>query len=409
MSNSTKKVLILGGGFGGAKAAMELAGEKQLSVTVINDTRHLRYYPLLYEYVVGGDRSESFLMLPEMFAGKSINLVIGKAVKLDKQAKEVTLADGQSLTYDILILALGSVTNYFHIPGLEESAFAVKSLHEGQRLRQHLHQELMDTGKPELHYIVVGAGPTGVELSAALAHYMRHVIPHHHIPTSDWHVDLIEAADRVLPRSAEDISANVAKRLESLGIHLHLGATVEGASASELKLADTSYETKTIIWTAGVAPNPFYAANAEQFTFNDKKRLVVDEFLGLGNDVFVIGDNAPTQFSGLAQTALHDAVFVAGNIKRILRGQAMRTYAPKEPVYATPVGEGWAAIQWGKRRFYGRVGWWIRRAADLIGYRDLLPEVSAWRLWLGGGRKSEDCPICNGQLTPEAASAASTA
>jgi NADH dehydrogenase len=398
MAEERKRVLILGGGFGGAKAALELAEDKQLAVTVVNDTPHLRYYPLLYEYVVGGDRSESFFSLASMFKGKPIALIIGKATALDKQAKQVTLEDGQVVQYDILILALGSVTNYFHIEGLEEAAFAVKSLHEGRRLREHLHQELMDTGKPEVHYVVVGAGPTGVELAAALAAYLKKIIPHHHIPTSDWHVDLVEAADRVLPRSAEDVSAKAAERLIKLGIHLHLGVTVAGATPEELKLGDDSLKTKTIIWTAGVAPNPFYAANANQFTFNDKKRLNIDEYLGLGNDVYVLGDNAPTQFSGLAQTAIGDGVFIANNIKRAMAGKPLQKYVAHEPVYATPIGQGWAAIQWGKRRYYGRTGWWIRRAADLVGYRDLLPETTAWRLWLGAGRKSEECPVCNGEL-----------
>ena len=397
-TSPTQHVLILGGGFGGAKAAMELAKDPHFSVTVVNDTRHLRYYPLLYEYVVGGDRVESFLSLPEMFAGKPINLIIGKAASLNKQTKEVVLEDGQALKYDILLLALGSVTNYFNIPGLQESAFAVKSLHEGARLRQHLHQELMDTGKPELHYVIVGAGPTGVELAAALGTYLQKVIPHHHIPTSEWHIDLVEAAPRVLPRSPEDISAVVAKRLEKLGVTLHLNAKVEGASSDELKMADSNISTHTVIWTAGVAPNPFYAANAAQFVFNDKKRLVTDEHLSIGDNVYVIGDNAPTQFSGLAQTALHDAVYVADNLRQAAKGKPMKAYQPKEPIYATPVGQGWAAIQWGKSRYYGRLGWWIRRAADLVGYRDLLPEGAAWKLWLGAGRKHEDCPVCNGEV-----------
>lgn len=400
-------VVIIGGGFGGAKAALALSGQNNIAVTVVNDTRHLRYYPLLYEYVVGGDRQESFFSLPDMLGSKkNVNLTIGKAASLDRQAKQVKLEDGQTLKYDTLILATGSVTNYFNIPGLAESAFAVKSLHEGQRLRQHLHQELMDTGKPDLHYIVVGGGPTGVELSAALAAYLKEVIPHHHIPTTDWHVDLIEAADRVLPRSAPDISAKVAERLKKLGIHLHLNAKVEGASADQLTLADTHYKTKTIIWTAGVAPNPFYAANAAQFTFNDKKRLVIDDYLSVGDNIYVIGDNAPTQYTGLAQTAIGDGIYIANNIKRQLSGKKPKKYVAKEPIYATPAGHGWAAIQWGNKRYYGTLGWWIRRAADLVGYRDLLPEFTAWRLWLFAGRKQEDCPVCNGQIAADQAPAA---
>jgi NADH dehydrogenase FAD-containing subunit len=143
------------------------------------------------------------------------------------------------------------------------------------------------------------------------------------------------------------------------------------------------------------------AANADQFTFNDKKRLVLDEYLGAGDDVFVIGDNAPTQFGGMAQTALHNAVYMAEHLKRLVSGKPVKAYQPKEPIYATPVGANWAAIQWGKRRYYGLTGWWLRRAADLVGYRDLLPEITAWTLWLGGGRKSEDCPVCRGEVSAE--------
>lgn len=148
-------------------------------------------------------------------------------------------------------------------------------------------------------------------------------------------------------------------------------ATVQGETKDLLLVNDTKIESKTVIWTAGIANNPFFDHN--DFELSARKKVIVDEYLSAGDDIYVIGDNAETTYSGMAQTALHDATSVANNLVREYHNQPKVPYKDRKPVYIIPVGERWAAVVWGRLRFYGWLGWTLRLAADWIGYRDFEP------------------------------------
>jgi NADH dehydrogenase FAD-containing subunit len=123
--------------------------------------------------------------------------------------------------------------------------------------------------------------------------------------------------------------------------------------------------------------------------------LEVDEYLQAEPDVYVIGDNANTQYSGFAQTALYDGVFVAKNIASLSDGKMPESYIPKEPISVIPVGKNWASVQWGKRHFSGYIGWLLRVAADLRGFHDLQSWPKAGEQWLQSmGEEEKDCPMC---------------
>ncbi|HEY9715655.1 MAG TPA: FAD-dependent oxidoreductase, partial [Chroococcales cyanobacterium] len=295
------KVLIVGGGFGGVKAALELCDDDRFEVTLLSDRTDFRYYPTLYHVATGGKRANSSIPLHSLFEGKTITLMQGVAKTLDRKAKAIVTETGQKVPYDTLILALGVVTNYFGIEGLEQYSFGIKSQDEAERLKEHLHQQLTSEHKPDLNYVIVGAGPTGIELAGALPSYLHRIMENHGIEHRAIHVDLIEAAPRLLPRLPQDTSRMVQRQLKRLGVKLYVGQAVQGETADELIVNGKPIRSHTVIWTAGVTNHPFFKDNG--FSLLNRGKVATDIYLQTDPDIYVIGDNANTPYSGMAQTA----------------------------------------------------------------------------------------------------------
>ena len=388
----TEKVLVVGGGFGGVKAALELADKPNFSVTLLSDQVDFRYYPTLFHTATGGERANSSISLSSLFSGKNITLEQGVAETIDRKAKTVTTAAGVVYLYDTLILALGVVTNYFGIPGLPDYSYSIKSQTEVQRLKAHLHQQLVDDQHADLNYVIIGAGPTGIELAGVLPTYLRAVMKHHGLPPKKIHVDLIEAAPRLLPRLPADASAAVAKQLKKLGIKLYLNSIVQAQTPDELTVSGKPIRSHTVIWTAGVTNHPFFAAN--HFILMGRGKVAVDVYLQAEDNIFVLGDNANTPYSGLAQTALADGVFVAENLQRRAEGKDMRGYKVRKFVTVVPAGPHWAAVIYGQVRLYGWIGHALRSLADLIGFHDLEPWRAATKQWFTEFGHQEECEVC---------------
>lgn len=372
------KVTIVGSGFGGVKAALELAKHAENRVTLITDKSDFQYYPALYGTATGMSHLQSWVPLGEIFAGyTNIDIILDTIVTLDSDDKTVIGATGTRYRYSKLILALGSVTTYFGIEGLDTYAYGIKSAGEIKRLKQHLAAQFMHPKTLDKHMVIVGAGPTGVELASALGAYLEHLSAHYHAPRRHITIDLIEAAPRVLPKMSEATSAKVLERLKSLGVNVETGKAVQAETVDALMVSGKPIKSHTVIWTSGVANNPFYAANASEFNLAKNGRVQVDEYMRASSDVYVIGDNALTPFGGLAQTALKDAVFVARNLMR----RHPRKYHATLPPVVVPVGEDWAAFEYKKIKFTGRAGALMRSAADFIGYHDIMPIGHALGVW----------------------------
>jgi len=375
-------ITIVGGGFGGVKAALELAKDSATHITLISDKADFQYYPALYSAATGHSHLESWVPLGEIFAGKkNIHVFLDTITKIDTTAKKLTGASDKVYEYEKCILALGTVTTYFGIEGLDTYAYGIKSADEIKRLKQHVYTDIAEKHTADRHYVVIGAGPTGVELAAALGSYLKRLCEHYNVEEHNIQIDLIEAAPRVLPKMHEKASARVAKRLQKLGVNVQVGKAVESATANEIMVSGKPIKSQTVIWTSGVTNHPFYNVNADQFTIAPKGRVAVDQHMRAADDVYVIGDNAATPYSGLAQTALHDALFVAANLKRESRGQHPKEYKAVMPPVVVPVGENWAVFEWHKLRLYGWIASIIRRAADFIGYSDMLPLGQALGVW----------------------------
>ena len=391
---NVKKIIIAGGGFGGVRAARQLARLAGVQVTLISDSDAFTYYPQLYHAATGGSRAESAIPLAELLAGTSVQVVTDKVTGLDHAKKTLTTASKTTYEYDELILALGSVTNYFGIKGLEEFAYNIKSIDGAERFKLHLHTQLIEEKRPEAHYVVVGGGPTGIELAGALGEYLRRIMRLHGMATPKYRIELVEAAPRLLPRLPENQARKIQQRLESQGVHVSTGTVVEAETATGLRLKGEEMQTKTVVWTAGVANNPFFKDNIGEFTLAKNGRVEVDVHMEARPHVYVIGDNASTPFGGLAQTAVADANFVAADIARKLARQPRPAYQSKPGVSVIPVGSHWAAVQWGSLQLYGWSGWILRRLADLVAYSDIESWPQALRVWGQDGRHEDDCPLC---------------
>lgn len=393
MKINKQKIVIVGGGFGGVKAALDLSKHEAYDITLISDTDHFRYYPSLYHTATGGSHKVSSIPLDELLDAKLVNRVQAKVIGLDRVQKHVKTDDGHEVAYDYLVLALGVVTNFFHIEGLERYAYGIKTLEDAEKLKVHLHQQIIDSNKPDLNYVVVGGGPTGVELAGVLGDYVREICDKHSIPHRAIHVDLVESAPRLLARMPPAISRRVAKQLRSKGVQLHLKSAVQGQTAEELTVNGKAIRSHTVIWTAGMANNPFFAEQGFQLARTGKVR--VDQYLQAEPSIFVIGDNADTPYSGMAQTAIHDGAYIARSLATIITDKTTpKPYVAKKPIYVMPAGPDWAAVLWGSFQIYGRIGWGLRRAADFMGYRDYEPFFKATKHWLAEYADEDLCAQC---------------
>ncbi|HET7320664.1 MAG TPA: FAD-dependent oxidoreductase [Candidatus Saccharimonadales bacterium] len=387
-----EKVLVVGGGFAGIKATLELADDEHFDLTLLSDRQDFRYYPTLYHTATGGKRANSSITLQSLFADKQVTLAQGKAITLDRKAKTITTSEGETYAYDTLLLSLGVVTNYFGIQGLEQFSYSIKSSDEAERFKRHLHEQLINDHRPDLNYVIVGAGPTGIELAGALPHYLRRLMKVHGVRERAIHIDLIEAAPRLLPRLPHDTSRMVQRQLKRLGVRLYTGQTVQGETADALMVNGKPITSHTVVWTAGVTNHPFFKDNA--FVLTNRGKVATDVYLQAEDNIFVLGDNANTPYSGMAQTALHDGQFVAENLKRRKDGKDFKSYSVKRPITVIPAGDKWAAVIWGKLRIYGWLGYALREAADFIGFRDYESWPAATRQWLTEFEREDLCPVC---------------
>lgn len=374
-------IVVVGGGFGGVKAALELSKDSRNKVTLISDRPDFQYYPALYSTATGYSHLQSWVPLGEIFADSDVTIYIDKIISIDHEARLLTAESGELYDYDTCILALGSVTTYFGIEGLDVYSYGIKSHGEIQELKQHLYDEVAVKRAVEKHYVIIGAGPTGVELAASMGTYLKRLQKKYHLKQKKVYVDLIEASPRVLPKMSEKASEIVHRRLKSLGVKVMTGKRVERETADTLMVSGKPIKSQTVIWTSGVANNPFFAQNPGTFALAKNGRVAVDQYMKANTNVYVIGDSAATPFSGLAQTALHDALFVARNISRSHSKRNPKKYKMSMPPIVVPVGKNWALFSYRGLLISGWLGSLIRTAADFVGYSHILRFGQALGVW----------------------------
>lgn len=388
------KVVVVGGGFGGVKAALLLAKSRHMKVTLISDRDHFLYYPSLYATATGHSSRQSIVSLHDIVRGSRVQLIIDRISGLDTH-RRIVVGDAGQYEYDNVVFSLGVVTSYFGLKGLDTYSFGIKSAEQVAAFKKHVHDEMVADHHLDKNYIIVGAGPTGVELSAALAHYIAHIAHSHGIRHKRLHISLVEAAPRVLPRMSEYASRVVEKRLKRLGVHVMKNKRVESEDDDSIIISGVDIPSKTVVWTSGVSNHPFFATHSDLFTLSDNGRVVVDKHLRAHPHVYVIGDNAATTYTGLAQTALHDAQFVAKLLIAHSLKKSLPSYRAVRPPVVVPVGENWAIFEWGRWRTAGWFASILRRLADVVGYNDIFPIGLALTSLRAEYQHDDACEACS--------------
>ncbi|MBI2048392.1 MAG: NAD(P)/FAD-dependent oxidoreductase [Parcubacteria group bacterium] len=406
MNQTKTKVLIVGAGFGGIATALTLAKAEssKLEITLISNKPHFEYYPALYRVVTGRSPLEVCIPITKIFQRAPVNFVLDEITELEPLIQTARGLSGRRYDYDYAILALGSETAYFEIPGLREFSFGFKSIQEALRLEKHIQALFKSCAggetKPEekvclLHFVVVGAGPSGVELAGELAGYLRQLARYYRVAENLITIDLFEGAGRILPTLNERVSELAAGRLRALGVNIFVNRPLVKEEGEQIMVRGLSAKTETVIWTAGVKPNSFFQ-KIPGLTFDQRGRVIVDEYLRVKNQerIFVIGDGAATPFTGLAQTAIRDGQSAGKNILRLAEQKPLQTYQPKKPSHAIPIGRGWGLAIIGTVIISGRLGWLVRRLADLRYFLSILPVRQALLAFRPGKKITDHCPIC---------------
>jgi len=373
-------VVVVGGGFAGVKAALELAKRQVGKITLISDEPYFLHHATLYATATGKNTAESVISLKDIFAEyPHVTVVDDKITSIDP-ARRLIISTKKQYKYDEAILALGSVTTYFGIKGMQQHAYGIKSLSEIHAFKEHIHSELVHK-KLDKEYFVIGAGPTGVELAAALQEYLQYLITAYRLPARRVKITLVEAAPRILPHLSETAAKKVATHLDKLGIRVLVNHRVMALSKDAITIEGQKIHTKTAIWTSGVANNPFFDAHQDVFHLAKDGRVNVSTHLEAAPHVYVIGDNSTAPFSGTAWQALAQAKYVAKDLARIHTKQPRVAYHPRRSMVGVPVGQDWGYVEAMNLYVAGRTGAFARRLMELHSYTQLIKYRKAVALW----------------------------
>jgi NADH:ubiquinone reductase (non-electrogenic) len=388
-----KRVLIAGGGFGGVFTALEI--ENDADVTLVSAEDHFLFTPMLYELFSG--EVEPWHVAPyynELFDGK-VRLIRGEISDIDFDNREATVSgrDGR-VGYDILVLAVGGVTNYWGIPGAEEYTMPFRKLEHASALRKRM-VDALDRVPPNatpqavrsaLTFVVVGAGASGVELSTKMADLLFDAFRRRNLK-GEPRVVIVEMSNQVVPGMGDELREYVENALRKSRVEVYTSTVVESVSEHSVTV---QHEGKTeeipaaaVIWTAGVKVNPL----VEKLPIQKNKRglVIVEHTLQVTGheDVFALGDiayslDASPKLAGTAQLALQEAGLVGDNIRALMHGRALKTKHFEELGEAVSLGTQNAAVMAGDAVFGGP----LARQARFAMYTTRLP---TWHLRLKVG------------------------
>lgn len=394
------RVVIIGGGFAGMALARKMLKEDFQTIIFDRNNFHT-FQPLLYQVSTSGLEPDSiaFPWRKITRASKRCLFRMGEVISIDAEKNIIETSIG-SLTYDYLVLATGSKTNFFGNKSIEENGMWMKTVPQALNIRslilENLEQAVI-TDDPEkrkslLNFVLVGAGPTGVELSGAIAELRNQVVPNDYpdIDPNEMNIHLLEGLDRVLPPMSEKSSKKAHKFLEELGVKIHLNTMVESYDGLVVKTnTDLELKSETFIWSAGVTGAPVKGLNASAIVeqANRYKVNAFNQVEGYDN-IFAIGDIAlmqtedyPKGHPMVAQPAIQQGKHLAGNLVRMLKKEQLKPFQYNDKGTMATIGRNRAVVDLGKMKFGGFLAWFIWMFVHLwflIGFRNRLVTFFNW-------------------------------
>ncbi len=402
MTGSTPRIVIVGAGFGGLEVARRLA-KSDVRVTVIDRRNHHLFQPLLYQ-VATASLATSEIAWPIralLRRYNNITTLLGRVVGVNIQEKTVLLADGDAIPFDTLVLATGARHAYFGHDEWEPYAPGLKTIEDATTIRrrilsafEHVERAADEASRAGfLTFVVVGGGPTGVELAGTIAELAHDTLrkDFRNIDTKKARVVLVEAGPRILPGFRESLSGYARQALTKLGVEVRLGQAVSECTADGVTIGAEHLPARTVIWAAGVAASP--ASQWLDAPADRVGRILVSPDLTVPGspDIFVIGDTAHVempdgkQVPGIAPAAKQEGRYVAETIKsRLSEGGALPPFRYTDAGSLATIGKRAAVVDFGWIRFRGRLAWWLWGFAHiyfLIGLRHRLAVALNW-LWI---------------------------
>jgi len=398
MAEERKKVLIVGGGFGGLNCAKRLARVKNADILLIDKRNHHLFQPLLYQVAMAGlSPADIATPIRSVFRRRPNVRVLMAEVRQVHPSEKTVSTDVGEFNFDHLVVACGAEHSYFGNEQWEDYAPGLKTLEQATEIRRRVliafeKAEAQPARQPLrqwLTFIVIGGGPTGVELAGALGEITRYTLSQdfRNIDPSAARVILVEAGPRVLAAFDESLSRRAMRDLENLGVQIWTNCRVSDVNTEGVKIGEEWIQAKTVIWAAGVKPS---SLNVQLGAPTDKQgRVIVGHDCSLPDhpNIFVIGDQAHFKdeqgkpLPGLAPVALQQGRFVADQIARDYTGQARETFHYKDKGQMATIGRRKAVAQVGSLKFAGRFAWYLWLLIHiyfLIGFKNRVFVLWQW-------------------------------
>ena len=392
------QVVIIGGGFGGLSAARRLK-HVECEVTVIDRHNHHVFQPLLYQVATAGLSPGDIASPIRWILRKQARLrvLLGTVERIDSSARQVWMDGHDALSYDYLVVAAGATHSYFGHDDWSTAAPGLKTLDDALAIRRRLllafeqAEREHDPAKQRrlLTFVIIGGGPTGVEMAGALAEIARQALRSEFdaIDPASARILLIEAGPSILPAFPDRLRASAKRALVRLGVEVREGTAVTHVEDGAVAMGDERLEAHTILWAAGVAAAPVGRDLGPDLDRAGRVNVASDLSAPGHAGVFVAGDlaNFPHQtgkpLPGVAQVAKQQGAHAARNIARLIRGEATRPFRYRDPGNMATIGRANAIADFGFLRVSGFMGWllWIFvHILFLIGFRNRLSVLLQW-------------------------------
>lgn len=377
-------VVIVGGGFAGLELAKKLS-HKPFKVYVLDKHNYHTFQPLLYQVATGGLGSDAIAYPLRKVIGPMPNVAyrMAEVHRIDTDGKQV-ITDVGEFPYDYLVLATGSTTNYFGNASLEELTMPLKTIPQALDIRSYFLQEFekamversLSSQEAALNFVIVGAGPTGVELAGAMAEIRKNVMPHDYreLDPSKMRIHLIEAGSRVLSAMSEKSGANAQKFLEKMGVEVRLNTMVTGYDGHELKLKDQkSILAETVIWSAGVMGSMPGGLPDEKILRGNRIRVNeyaqvegVENVFALGDIAAMVSEEFPHGHPMVASVAVQQGPWMGENLIRLSKNQALKKFKYKDKGSMATIGRNKAVVDMPFMHLKGGLAWYIWMFVHLL-------------------------------------------
>ncbi len=397
----SKQVLIIGGGFAGLNAAKRLAGDPRVRVTLVDQRNHHLFQPLLYQVATAGlNPADIAVPIRAQFSrDENVAVHLGRVEQVNLRDKWISGEDGVHIPYDYLVIACGAQHSYFGKPEWEEFAPGLKTLEQATEIRRRI-LSAFEKAENEidpavqrslLTFVVVGGGPTGVELAGAIADISRKVLVRdfRRINPASARVVLVEAGQRVLVSFDEKLSARAARDLERLGVELRSGVRVTEIDSNGVNIGKERIEAKSVFWAAGVQAASIARKLGTELDPAGRVKVVSDLSIPGHPDAFVVGDLAHVAWTtdrivpGLAPAAIQMGRLAAENILASIDGKSRESFRYFDKGLMATIGKNKAIVQAGQLKFGGYIAWlaWLFiHILYLIGFRSRVAVLFGW-IW----------------------------